>query len=88
MSVGALWDALNSQHRHGPPRAPQSIYDALLYELRTFGIKQLHNPHCLQRLGDLSTDQVRNLVEALIRLQPRFPAITDQLISLMKEQLP
>ena len=88
MSVGTLWDALNSPRRHSPPRAPQSIYDALLYELCTFGLKQLHNQHCLQRVGDLSTDQVRDLVAALMRLQRRFPVITDQLISLMKEQLP
>jgi hypothetical protein len=83
MSAGALWEALNDQRRlrsmrHGD--APQSTYDAALYELRTHGIAQLEKPNCRRRLGDLSTQQVRDLIAALIRLRPNYPAITDELI--------
>lgn len=83
VSIGALWDALNDQRRlrsirHG--NAPQSTYDAALYELRTHGIAQLANPNCQRRFGELSSKQVGELIAALLRLQRRYPAITDALL--------
>lgn len=78
MSAGALWEALNDQRRY--ERAAQSTYDALVYELRTYGIAQLEKPNCRGRLGDCSTQQLRDLIAALIRLRPNYPAITDELI--------
>ncbi len=67
--------------------APRVTYDALLYELRTNGIAQLAKPHCRGRLADLSTEQVRELFDALIRLKPKYPAITDDLIRRIGDQL-
>jgi hypothetical protein len=64
----------------GGARAAKSTYDALVYELRTYGIAQLEKPNCRGRLGDLSTQQVRDLIAALMRLRPNYPAITDELI--------
>lgn len=67
--------------------APRTTCDALLYELRTHGITQLSNPSCLLRLGDLSTDQIRDLIASLLRLQPQHAAITDELILKLGDQL-
>ena len=61
-------------------RAAQSTFDALVWELRTHGIAQLAKPNCQRRLSDLSTKQGRELIAALLRLRPRYPAITDELI--------
>jgi hypothetical protein len=79
ISVDRLWDEFN---RRAPERygAPQSTYDALLWELREFGVMRLAERECRRRLGDLSTAQVRELVAALIRLRPKWPNVTDNLI--------
>jgi hypothetical protein len=61
-------------------RAAQSTVDALVWELRTYGIPQLGKPNCQRRLSDLSTKQGHELIAALLRLRPRYPAITDELI--------
>jgi hypothetical protein len=84
MSIGALWETLNNpQRRRG---APQSTYDAVLHELRTYGISQFAKPDCRRRLFDLSTEQVRELIAALMRLRPRYPAITDDLLLKLGDQ--
>jgi hypothetical protein len=70
--------------RHG---APQSTFDALLYELRTHGISQFANPNCRRRLADLSSHQVRELIAALMRLRPKYSAITDDLLLKLGDQL-
>jgi hypothetical protein len=78
MSVGGLWHALNDPRRRAD--AAQSTYDALLYELRTYGIAQLAKPNCRDRLSSLSTRQLRELIAALMRLKPKYPAINDELL--------
>jgi hypothetical protein len=85
MSVGALWDALNNPRRY--KGAARSTYDALLFELSRFGIERLATPKCQQRLGDLSTDQVRELIGALIRLKSKYRTITDDLLLKLGDQL-
>jgi hypothetical protein len=67
--------------------AAQSTYDALLYELRTYGIAQLENANCRRRLGDVSSDQLRELIATLTRLRPQYPAITDELILKLGDNL-
>jgi hypothetical protein len=63
-----------------PPAAPRSTFDALVLELRTHGLPQFTNTSCRRRLGELSTQQVRELIAALMRLRPRYSAITGELI--------
>lgn len=63
-----------------PKRAPQTTCDALAYELRTHGVARLKYQRCLGRLGDLSTDQTRELIARVIRLRPSYSAITDELL--------
>jgi hypothetical protein len=86
MSLRALFDQLNRARRqHG---AAQSTYDAVFYELRTYGLAQLAQANCRRRLADLSTVQVRELIAALIRIRPQYPTtITDDLIGLLGDQL-
>jgi hypothetical protein len=61
--------------------AAHSSLDALVYELRTRGLSQLQNPNCIRRLSDLSAEQTKKLIENLLQLRPKYPAITDDLIS-------
>jgi hypothetical protein len=68
-------------------RAAQSTCYALLYELRTCGASQLKNPRCQSRLADCSTDQVRELLASLMRIRSKHPAITDELLLKLGEQL-
>src|SRR5262249_41015427 len=63
-----------------PPAAPRSTFDALVLELRTHGLPQLSNTSCRRRLGKLSTEQVRELIAALMRLRPEYSALTEELI--------
>jgi hypothetical protein len=84
----AWWDALSIEalivhffhERWQAYGAPQATFDALLYELRTHGLPQLRNPDCRRRLGDVSDAQLEDLIAALIRLQPNYYNITDELI--------
>ena len=63
-----------------PLRAARSTFDACLFELREYGIKQLANPSCRRRLAELSSKQVAELLNALVRLRSRYPNITDDLL--------
>jgi hypothetical protein len=73
-----------ARRRHSPqcdpPRAAKSTFDACLFELREYGIKQLANPSCRRRLAELSSKQVAELLNALVRLRSRYPNITDDLL--------
>jgi hypothetical protein len=60
--------------------AARSTFDACLFELREYGIKQLANPICRRRLADLSSKQMAELLNALVRLRSRYPNITDDLL--------
>jgi hypothetical protein len=55
--------------------APQATVEALVYELREYGLPQLQKPNCLRRLGHVSSAQLREVIDRLVRLQPRTPWI-------------
>jgi hypothetical protein len=76
-----------SINTHDSQRAAQSTCDAVLYELREHGVNRLAEPRCRQRLAELSTHQVRELVASLMRIQPKHPTITDELLLQLGEQL-
>jgi Holliday junction resolvase RusA-like endonuclease len=78
-----LWDRLNDPRRW--PEAPQSTYDAALFELREYGITQLEKPNCQRRLAMLSPKQLEDITAALLRLQPCYQTITDELIATLRE---
>jgi hypothetical protein len=60
--------------------APSSTLEALVLELRTHGIAALDHPSCLRRLEDVSTAQLREVLACLIKLRPKNPTITDDLL--------
>jgi hypothetical protein len=64
----------------------RSTYDALLWELREQGLPRLNHDAALERLSQLSIEQIDELVETLSRLRPRYDAITDDLIQVLREQ--
>jgi hypothetical protein len=81
MSLDALWDHLNRRRNE----APKSTYDALFFELSAYGLSQLVNPNCQERLSALSIAQLRTIIEALIRSRARYPNITDELLIALDE---
>jgi len=53
--------------------AASATCDALLWELREYGLRQLKRPSTLQRLSRLSNKQIEDLIAALTRLQANYP---------------
>jgi hypothetical protein len=62
-------------------RVAESTFQAVAYVLRTFGTKRLDDPWLTNRLANFSDAQIKELVAALGRMQPRYAAITDGLIA-------
>ena len=60
--------------------APNSTVEALVFELRTDGIAALNDSSCLRRIDDVSTAQLREVFGRLIKLRPKYPFITDDLL--------
>ena len=81
-----IYEAAMRRPREAYGAAPTTV-EALMYELRTDGIKALATPNCQRRLCDLSTAQVREVIERLTRLRVRYPAITDELLLALTDQL-
>lgn len=68
-----------------PKRAAESTVEAVRYELRTFGMAQMKKPRTQARLADLNADQMADVIASLRRMQPRYPAITDELIQFLQQ---
>jgi hypothetical protein len=75
------------QHRLSG-RAPAATVSGLVFSLRERGGAALAEPDCRRRLAEISTTQVREVIGRLIAVRPRYPAITDELIFRLGEQLP
>jgi len=63
--------------------AAQSTFDAVLWVLRSYGVKRLADDWTLPRLADFSAEQLAELIAAMRRLRAteKWPAVTDELIS-------
>ena len=68
-------------------QACDSTVEALMFSLRQRGAAALAERDCRSRLAELSTAQIRNVIERLIVARPRFPVIDDELLFLLSEQL-
>jgi hypothetical protein len=67
--------------------AAQSTYDALLWTLREYGLSRLSDVRTLERLSELTSQQLEELVAALTRLQAKYPrTCTDKLIQKLRDQ--
>ena len=83
VSLERAWVELNRRHDN---EAPQATIEALVYELRTHGLA-LERPNCRRRLAEVSTAQLRDVIARLLRLRPKYPAITDDLLLKLGDQL-
>jgi hypothetical protein len=72
-----------------PPtcRAAASTVEALMFSLRERGEAALSERAFLDRFAGLSTKQVREVIARLIKLRPTYPAISDDLLLTLGEQL-
>jgi hypothetical protein len=77
ISLGRVWRELNDPSARS---TPQTTVNALLYQLRVDGLGAFEHPNCRHRLAELSTEQLRELMAALIRTRPRFAPVTDELL--------
>ena len=68
-------------------RAAASTVDALMFSLCQRGASALAERSCQRRLAELSTAQVRNVIERLFAARSRFRAIDDELLFQLGEQL-
>jgi N-acetyl-anhydromuramyl-L-alanine amidase AmpD len=66
-------------------RAAETTVEAVRYELRTYGIAQLAKPRTQARLADFNAQQIAEMVASLRRMQPRYPAITEELTTAIEE---
>ena len=65
----------------GAKRAAESTFQAVAYVLRQHGMRRLNDPWLTVRLAEFSDAQITELIAALGRMQPRYPAITNEVIS-------
>jgi hypothetical protein len=65
-------------------RVAESTFQAVAYVLRTCGMQRLNDPWLTSRMVNFSDAQVEELVAAMGRMQPKYPAITDELIAEIK----
>ena len=80
-------DASIAKRRKEFGAAPSTV-EAVMYELRTYGVAALAGPNCQRRLAELSPDQLVEVIQRLMNLRPKYPAITDKLLLSLKKRLP
>jgi hypothetical protein len=62
------------------PDAPRATVEAVMYELREDGAVALKVPNCQRRIGELSKRQLVEVLGRLLKLRPRYPKISDDLL--------
>jgi len=67
--------------------AATSVVDALLFELSRYGLTRLNNEETQGRLAGLSVDQLRDVSARLVRMKPRYPEITAELLDVLRDQI-
>ena len=77
VSLERAWSELSQRNRD---RAAPASVEALVCELRTHGLTALQRPNCRRRLDDVSTAQLREVLSRPIKLRPKYPSITVDLL--------
>jgi hypothetical protein len=68
-----------------PRHAAQSTFDALLWELREYGVERLTREATQDRLAQVSTEQLQQLIAAFERLQTQYTrTVTPELITTLR----
>ena len=65
-------------------QAAASTIEALVFGLREHGISTLNDEQTRHRLAELSTSQAVQMIKRLEKMAPKYPAITSELIVLLK----
>ena len=86
-SAGELQRDYEAVLRRQQGGAKPSTVEAAMYSLRERGAVALTEPDCQRRLSELSPKQVREVIERLIKLRPRYPKIDDEVIATVQELL-
>ena len=68
-------------------RAATSTVDAVLFELSRCGLPRLNNQKTQVRLAELFVDQLRDVSARLVRMKPRYPQITAELLNVLRDQI-
>jgi hypothetical protein len=82
VSLERAWHEINKR-----ADAADSTVEALMFSLRERGVAALSEPETRRRLANLSSAQVREVLARLIALRPTYPAIDDDLLFLLGEQI-
>jgi hypothetical protein len=62
-------------------RVAESTFQAVAYVLRTYGMRRLNDAWLTNHLANFPDVQIQELVAALGRMRPKYPAITNELIA-------
>jgi hypothetical protein len=78
------------QRQDEPPKrpaknAPPTTVEAVMYELREDGLDALKAPNCKRRIGELSKRQLTEVLARLLKLRPRYPKISDDLLLYLED---
>ena len=76
------------KRHHFQGRAATSTIEALIVGLRERGMAAFMDPKVERRLGEVSAEQLREVIARLIKLRPQCRAITDELLQQLEERLP
>ena len=82
-SLDAYWHQINRR-----VEAARSTVEALVYQLRTHGLRAIGEASCQARLTELSETATRDMINCLIQMRAHYPAVTDDLLSALVELLP
>jgi hypothetical protein len=85
VTLDRAYSKIHREHFRG--RAAARTVEALMLSLRERGTAALAEPQTRRRLATLSSAQVREVLARLIALRPSYPAIDDDLLFLLGEQL-
>jgi hypothetical protein len=76
--------ALAKRREYG---AAIATVEALMFCIREQGVSGLDSAQNQRRLGELSPDQLSELISRLMALRPKYPAITDELLIRLSEKM-
>lgn len=81
ISINPAWDEINSAARERRDEAPKTTYDAVEFELRSYGLSELSKRDCQRRLADLSIAGLKRLMVGLQQRRGQYPAVSDELLA-------
>jgi len=79
------WDEINRAARERYNEAPEATYNAIVYELHTYGLPQLSNLSCQRQLADLSAAQIKAVIASLQAGRNQYPKVNDELLTTLGE---